>query len=89
MVTSGKLTPVTSRSFQPFGLINYFASKKDINFLENFQLGKIRQELEFQGVERTLKRMKPGYGEFMRIQSNNPQIDTPKEIGDFINRFFK
>jgi FkbM family methyltransferase len=84
MVNGRQLAPMTSTSFQPLGLVNYFATRASGNAFGSFAVADFIPRHAVLGVTRALFDMKPGYGHFMRAQLSSGRIKIDPEFQELI-----
>lgn len=84
MVNGRQLSPMTSTSFQPLGLVKYFATRTPGNAFGSFTVADLIPRHAMLCVKRALFDMKPGYGHFMRAQLSAGRVQIDPQVKELI-----
>lgn len=80
MIVNNRLVLASSVMFQPFGLINYLATRKRIDSVGRFRAWSIPDSVISEKVDIALNKMKPGYRLFMIRQMESGRFEIPKDV---------
>lgn len=84
MIFKDLLIPVNRKTFQPFGLINYLATRKSLRSLKSFKLGHLKPETVEERVTIALTKMNPGYARFMKLQLEKGTFEISESVSRII-----